>query len=129
MLRIFDNIFYLFYSRMKGKQWKYGDKQSAIIFTGLFYTLFLWSINSIYKIFSQDTTLLNNSNNSIPYIDKIILIGVIIFTELRYNGFVKIENIERKRSEMSIEKRKQIDLITVATMCVLPVLLYFINNF
>ena len=79
---------------MKGTQWKYGPKQSAIIFTGLFYMFFLLSISGVYKIFTQDTELLDNLRYSMFFNDKIILTGVIIFTELRYYGFFKIEDFE-----------------------------------
>lgn len=118
---IFDNIYYLVFSFLKGKLMTYGPKFTAVTITSFYYIAFITFLFNLSSLFFYD-----NSKVFIILCSSItekttILIGG-LFGVIRFYGFKSIQDIENTKIKMNLEKRKRLETMTIFTMVLLPIL-------
>ena len=85
-------------------------------------------------MFHIDDNLIVNLNQHITFLineNTFIILGVIIniFINVRYYAFKNINKINEKLSDMDMNKRERINVLTVSYMVASPFLLFFLANY
>jgi len=123
---------------MRTNSGKYGYKATASVVAGFYFyfciCIFYCLTMILYYMFHIDDNLIVNLNQHITFLineNTFIILGVIIniFINVRYYAFKNINKINEKLSDMDMNKRERINVLTVSYMVASPFLLFFLANY
>ena len=123
---------------MRTNSGKYGYKATASTIAGFYFyfciCIFYCLTMILYYMFHIDDNLIVNLNQHITFLineNTFIILGVIIniFINVRYYAFKNINKINEKLSDMDMNKRERINVLTVSYMVASPFLLFFLANY
>jgi hypothetical protein len=136
---LFDNIYYLLYNYfMRTNSGKYGYKATASVVSGFYFyfciCIFYCLTMILYYMFLIDDNVSDNLNQHITFLindNTFVILSVIIniCIQVRYYAFKNIKEINEKISDMDMNKRERLNILTVSYMVASPFLLFFLANY
>jgi len=137
---LFDNIYYLLYNYFqRTNSGRYGFKLTSTALTGIYVYIGIGIIYCLaiilYSLFQSDEIISVNIAHQNPLlfvngdIFKIGCVLCVICIDVRYYVIKNTNEIHKKINDMDMEKREQLNKLTVSYMVVSPILLFFIADY